>query len=292
MTFIPGWSLQTLASGDHLLIFINDQLVLHPAGVLHAADAWADINSWAGHQGQVILPPTFLGHWQAAGHLDAKAVFVVGLAQTDAAAAQASPVVPYWVQGELVSLRRYLLTSGLADWPMISTGMQLLHWWRDHRYCGRCGQPTSLGAKERTLVCPACAHVSYPRVSPCIITLICHDDQLLLARAPHFPPGVFSLIAGFVEAGESAEAAVVREVAEETGVSVTNLRYVASQSWPFPHQLMLGFIADYAGGELAIDPQELCEGGWFHRDALPDIPGPQTIAGQIIRLWLETTKQT
>lgn len=160
--------------------------------------------------------------------------------------------------------------------------IQLLDWQKNHRYCGRCGVPTTLKPGEFSLVCPACGLVFYPRISPAVMVLISRGDELLLARSPRFRPGVFSALAGFVEAGETLEQCAKREVLEEVGIEITNLRYYKSQPWPFPDSLMMAFFADYAGGVIDPDPLEIEAAGWFSRGALPTLPEPVTLARQLI----------
>ena len=130
--------------------------------------------------------------------------------------------------------------------------------------------------------CAGCDLVVYPRISPAIMVLISRGDELLLARSHRFKPGVFSALAGFVEAGETLEQCAVREVREEVGIEITNLRYFGSQPWPFPDSLMVAFFADYAGGTIQPDPLEIEAAGWFLRDALPILPEPVSIARQLI----------
>jgi len=160
---------------------------------------------------------------------------------------------------------------------------QVLEWDRAHRFCGVCGTPTELHAQDRARQCPACRHVAYPRLSPSMMVLVTRGNELLLARSPHFAPGMFSALAGFVEAGESLEDCVHREAAEEVGVTVAKLRYFGSQSWPFPHSLMLAFTAEWTGGEIVPQPGEIEAAGWFTVDALPGIPPRLSIAGHLIR---------
>lgn len=130
--------------------------------------------------------------------------------------------------------------------------------------------------------CPACGLLAYPRLAPAVMVLIRRGDELLLARGPHFSPGVFSALAGFVEPGETLEQCAVREVREEVGIEIANLRYFDSQPWPFPHSLMVAFFADYAGGTLDPDPAEIEAAAWFSRAALPLLPDPISIARQLI----------
>jgi NAD+ diphosphatase len=159
---------------------------------------------------------------------------------------------------------------------------QLLDWQKNHRYCGRCSAPTAMKPDEFVMVCPSCGLMAYPRISPAVMVLISRGDDLLLARSPHFRSGMFSALAGFVEAGETLEQCAVREVREEVGVEITNLRYFQSQPWPFPDSLMLAFFADYAGGEITPDPSEIEEAGWFPRNNLPPLPDPVSIARRLI----------
>jgi NAD+ diphosphatase len=160
--------------------------------------------------------------------------------------------------------------------------MQLAEWTRTHRHCGCCGSPMQRQPGERAMQCPICGFTAYPRIVPAMMVLVRRDDKILLARAPHFVPGVYSALAGFVEAGESLEECVHREVLEEVGIAVRNLRYFSSQSWPFPHSLMLAFIADYASGELAPNPAELTDARWFGLDELPQLPGRFSISRALI----------
>jgi len=172
----------------------------------------------------------------------------------------------------------------LAD-PLLALAgrsFQIAEWDRSHRYCGRCGTATRDKASERAKECPACGQVSYPRVSPAMMVLVTRDRELLLARAARFPQAMYSALAGFVEAGESIEDCIHREVREEVGVQVEGLRYVASQSWPFPHSLMIAYTAEYAGGEVRPCDDEIVDARWFALDALPQLPSPVSIARHLI----------
>lgn len=162
---------------------------------------------------------------------------------------------------------------------------QIVAWRRDHQFCGRCGTATESVPGERARRCPNCGLLAYPRVSPAVIVLVEKGDRILLARGHAFPAGRFGIIAGFVEAGESLEEAVHRELAEEVGIRVTELTYFDSQPWPFPHNLMVGFRARWASGEIEIDPSELAEAGWFGLDDLPNIPQKLSIARRLIDDW-------
>ena len=160
---------------------------------------------------------------------------------------------------------------------------QVLEWDRCHRYCGVCATPTAVRETERARVCPACGHVAYPRLNPAMMALVWRPGELLLARSPHYAPGMYSALAGFVEAGESIEDCLHREVAEEVGVTVTDLRYFGSQSWPFPHNLMVAFTARWQGGEICKQDDEIEDARWFPLDALPAIPQRFSVAGHLIR---------
>lgn len=159
---------------------------------------------------------------------------------------------------------------------------QIAEWARTHRFCGACGEPMSQAAGERVMKC-RCGHSAYPRISPAMMTLVRRGGRILLARNVAAPAGRMSALAGFLEAGESVEDAVHREVREEVGLEVRDLRYFASQSWPFPHSLMIAFTAEYAGGELRVDGAEIVEARWFGPgDALPDLPPPYSVSRALI----------
>jgi NAD+ diphosphatase len=160
---------------------------------------------------------------------------------------------------------------------------QVLEWDRAHRYCGVCGTPTELQANERSRKCPACGHTAYPRLSPAMMVLVWRDGEVLLARSPHYVPGVYSALAGFVEAGESIEQCIHREVAEEVSVRVDDLHYYGSQSWPFPHSLMIAYTARWTGGAIVKQEGEIEDAQWYPLDALPKIPPRFSISGHLIR---------
>jgi NAD+ diphosphatase len=174
---------------------------------------------------------------------------------------------------------------GLVDdavFALAGRAIQIMDWDRSHQFCGRCGTPTRASTAERVRVCPACGHLHYPRIAPVVMALVQDGRRLLLARSPRFAPGVYSALAGFVEAGEGLEDSLVREVREEVGVEIAHPRYFASQSWPFPHSLMIAFNCDYAGGEIRVDPAEIESARWFDIDHLPDLPGRLSIARRLI----------
>ncbi len=165
--------------------------------------------------------------------------------------------------------------------------VQVVDWDRTHQFCGRCGVPLKISQTERAKECPQCGLLHFPRLAPAIIVLVERGNQLLLARSRHFMPGMYSVLAGFVEPGESLEEAVVREVREEVGISVKDIKYFGSQPWPFPHSLMIGFIAAYAGGKISPDDSEIEDAGWFTADRLPRIPGKISIARKLIDWFID-----
>lgn len=176
------------------------------------------------------------------------------------------------------------LDEGLLG--IASQALQLIEWDRNHQFCGQCGTPTQRRVDERGRRCPACELIAYPRLSPVVMVRIVHEGRILLARAPRFATGMYSVLAGFVEAGETLEQAIHREVAEEVGIQVQNLRYFASQSWPFPHSLMIAFTADYSGGEVRPDGREILDARWFTSDDMPGLPSPMSMAWRLIEDYL------
>ncbi|RMF15522.1 MAG: NAD(+) diphosphatase [Gammaproteobacteria bacterium] len=184
---------------------------------------------------------------------------------------------------ELISPRQILMQAPESALPVLSAVLGLANWYQNERYCSRCGTPLEDAEGDRARLCPCCQYRAYPRVSPCVITLVWRDNEILLARAKRHTGPMHSLLAGFVESGETLEAAVVREVREEAGIEVTDITYQGSQAWPFPHQLMIGYRARWAGGDLVMDEHELVDLRWYAIDQLPVIPPPVSIAWRLIR---------
>jgi NAD+ diphosphatase len=170
--------------------------------------------------------------------------------------------------------------SGIAGYAA-----QMLYWRRTGRYCPVCATPTEARQKDWGRVCPNCGHIGYPRVSPAVLILIHDGDRILLGSKPGWDR--FSILAGFVDSAETLEECVRRETNEEVGLTVDDIRYVGSQSWPFPHQLMVGFTACYAGGDIRIDDEELDRAAWFTRDDLPPLPPKISLSRQMIDAWIE-----
>lgn len=190
--------------------------------------------------------------------------------------------LPANISGEWMPVRSLFSVAGAEAISLAGRATLILDWQKNHRYCGKCGTPTTMKTEGFAMACSVCGLVAYPRISPAVMVLISRGDELLLARSPRFKPGVFSALAGFVEAGETLEQCAIREVREEVGIEITNLRYFRSQSWPFPDSLMVAFFADYADGVIKADPLEIEDAGWFLRSALPALPEPISIARQLI----------
>jgi NAD+ diphosphatase len=181
----------------------------------------------------------------------------------------------------LLGLRAWLGRVEHSLFYLAGRAQQIAEWHRDHRYCGRCGNDMVTSDEDRAKVCTECGLLCYPRVAPSMIVLVRKGDEMLLARNASWPQGMYSTLAGFVEPGESVEQTLHREVFEEVGLRVQNLRYLGSQPWPFPHSLMLGFHADYASGEIRCQEGEIADARWFHPSKLPMVP-----PGTAISRWL------
>ena len=172
-----------------------------------------------------------------------------------------------------------------------SRSLQLSDWNKSNQYCGSCGSKMSTHETERAKLCKCNNILVYPRISPCIIVLVTNGEDLLLAHNKNFPGTFYSTLAGFIEAGESAESAIHREVYEEVQVRVKNIQYYGSQSWPFPSQLMLGYHAEYESGEIYPDGVEIDSAEWFNYNDLPQVPtGNISISGQLIESYLSKFK--
>jgi NAD+ diphosphatase len=184
----------------------------------------------------------------------------------------------------IVVLRDLLAVAGEEVFSLACRAVQLLNWQDTHQFCGRCGKPNQPTEKEHALACSSCKINNYPRISPCVIVVVTHGDRCLLARNASWASGRFSALAGFLEAGESAEQALHREVFEEVGIEIDNIQYIGSQSWPYPGQLMLGFIAEAVTDDIKVDGIEIAEAHWFRYDQLPEKIAPSGImAGGLIK---------
>jgi len=209
---------------------------------------------------------------QFLGFLDRRPCYVAELPDTAEATGSYS-LINLWTLLRLLE-EDVVRAAGLAN--------QLVQWNRNHQFCGQCGNPTENKKDERARICPQCGLINYPRLSPAIIVAVVKDNRILLANSQRFPAKLYSVLAGFVEPGESLEDCVKREVFEEVGIRVKNIRYFASEPWPFPDSLMVAFTAEYAGGEIRIDKTEIADAGWYAADNLPLIPPRVSIARQLI----------
>jgi len=185
---------------------------------------------------------------------------------------------------ELIPIRQLLPLWSTKQFEQASRAIQLLEWRRNHKFCSHCGHVTEAHASEYAMICPACGYHQYPRVQPCVITVITRgEDEILLAKnARNTRSNMYGLIAGFVEVGETLEEAVRRETLEEVGIQVKNIQYLASQPWPFPSNLMIAFKAEYASGELCLQEEEISDAQFFKFDQLPEIPFKGSIAHAMI----------
>jgi NAD+ diphosphatase len=185
----------------------------------------------------------------------------------------------------VITLREAYGVLGEHQFMLAGRSTQIVEWATTSRFCGRCGASTERLPSERSMKCPKCGLMAYPRIAPAIIVLVRKGDEGLLARNARAKLPFYSTLAGFVEIGESLEQTVVREVREEVGIEVGRVRYFGSQPWPFPHSLMVGFYADWVAGEIAVDGVEIADAKWFRADALPQIPPPISIARRLIDGW-------
>lgn len=182
-------------------------------------------------------------------------------------------------------LRRSYMILGERDYILAAKAAELLFWDRTHRFCPACGTPLKRHS-QISKICSGCGTEHFPSPLPAVLVLVRRGDEALLVHARNFRRRFFGLVAGFVETGESLEECVAREVKEETTLEISNIRYFGSQTWPFPFNLMVGFTADYAGGEIRFADEELTEGGFFSPDHLPELPSPPSLARALIDSWL------
>jgi NAD+ diphosphatase len=232
----------------------------------------------------------------AAAPFAGASIFLGLLGERACYAAPARVEISELPQGLVFSAARPLFSAlAEAELGMVGRALACVEFEETHRFCGRCGSLTEAllpagfarpRAGERARACPNCQLTAHPRIPPAVIILVENGDRILLARGANFPPGMFSAVAGFVEIGESLEDTAHREVAEEVGVRIDNLRYFSSQPWPFGRSLMVGLYASYAGGELRADGTEIIEADWFRRDQLPALPPKISIARRLIENFL------
>jgi NAD+ diphosphatase len=225
-----------------------------------------------------------------------RTLYLGRLAGTDCWAAEAPGEAPPPPAGMGYEGLRALF-SVLEDphFALAGRAIQLLDWDRNHRFCGRCGAPTEAKTEERARTCAACRLASYPRIAPAVMALVRREQegkpQVLLGRSPHFPPGMYSALAGFVEAGETLEQCLQREVHEEVGVRVSRCRYFASQPWPFPNSLMIAFVCDWESGDIRPQAGEIEAASWFDVLQLPKLPSRISIARKLIDAAVDEMKR-
>ena len=219
--------------------------------------------------------------------LPAHRLYLGSLNGADCYAAELSPQSRIPQNTSFCSLRQLLGVIDSALLQIVGQANHLVHWARNHRFCGFCGAATRQKQDERALFCETCGRVNYPRVSPAVIVAVIRDHRILLARSKRIRSSFYSVLAGFVEPGETLEACVQREVREETGIAVREIRYFGSQPWPFPDSLMVAFTAEHAGGEISVDSNEIVDAEWFAADGLPRIPGKYSIARRLIDWFAE-----
>ena len=269
MTFIPAFHPPSGADGPTLwFIFNNNRLLVRSGGGICSLPDAAEISPL----GPDPAPGIFLG--------------LLGERPCYAAALEKEDGVP--ASCEWMDLRRLPGAIGEELFWIAGRANHLLDWDRSHRFCGGCGHPTEDKSDERAKQCPACGRINYPRLSPAVIMAVIKGDRILLARNKRFSAPFYSVLAGYVEPGETLEECVRREIHEEVGLRVGNIRYFGSQPWPFPNSLMVGFIADYAGGTITVDKTELTEADWFSADALPNLPLKVSIARQLIDWFVDS----
>ena len=246
------------------------------------------------HEGRLLTPEASL-HWeftQIESELEyIEHLHVIHTGSVRSLAVQLPPALAGNLQAEDHSLRSLLMAEGAEILTTIGKANQILDWHESQRFCGYCGAPTVAQQHNRVLQCSACERQFFPRINPCIIVLVTRGDEILLAQNARYKGKFLSCLAGFIEVGESAEETLHREVREEVGIEVDNIRYVKSQCWPFPSQLMLGFYADYAGGEIVPDQEEIDFADWFNINNIPPIPSPGiSVAGELITGYIAARK--
>jgi NAD+ diphosphatase len=219
---------------------------------------------------------------QSLGIVPLRALYLGTLGETHCYAAEVAGDHPAPAGMAWQGLRALFSVLDDAHLALAGRALQLVDWDRNHWFCGRCATPTAARQEERSRRCPACGLTVYPRISPAVMALVRRGQELLLGRGPHFPPGMYSALAGFVEAGETLEECLAREVQEEAGIEITNIRYFASQPWPFPNSLMIAFVCDWAGGEPRAQEGELEAVDFFPIGRLPKLPGRISIARRLI----------
>lgn len=258
---------KTTPEHAYWFLFYKDELLLKETSDGPVLPSLQDLN---------VLPYLTAKHAQYVGSLDSTACFAAHIASED--------VPPGF------SLQKLRGVYGLVDDEAFRLAFRAYHirtWLKNNRFCGSCGQATQPVTEELAVRCPQCGHIAYPRISPAIIVAVTNGEEILLAHSNRFPQGRYSVIAGFVEPGETLEECVRRELAEEVGVEVTDIRYFGNQPWPFPDSLMVAFTATAVSSEITIDNKEILDAGWYSPHNLPpNLPGQESIARRLIDAYL------
>ncbi|MEL7486564.1 MAG: NAD(+) diphosphatase, partial [Pseudomonadota bacterium] len=277
----PAWIAARLADPESLI------LPLHQGDPLIADGTAAFLSAAALGEFPKDAPIVFLGQ------ADGRAHFAI-----DVSSAATPETAPFADIGAYTPLREAAGLVDDRDLALIGQGRWLFDWHHRHRFCARCGGETAIAEGGVKRQCPSCGAEHFPRSDPVAIVLAVHDGACLLGRGPHFPPGFLSALAGYVEAAETPEECAVRELREEAGVALTDVRYQFSQPWPFPSSLMMGFIADAADRALTLDQTEIVEARWLDLDEINALragerrddvrlPPRFTIARQLIERWAD-----
>jgi len=262
-------SLQQLSESDSFILFYSSQILVRDEDILWSLE---QIKEHLNDSADLILLER-----------DANTSVIAVSLQQDISAI---------LQAELNSLRSLLFFTDQEKFLLAGRASQLVDWYKNHRFCGTCGTQTVHHENERTLVCDNCSLHFFPRISPCVIMLVTKGDKMLLARSARFKSDFYSCLAGFIEIGETPEETVHREVKEEVDLQIKNVRYISSQSWPFPSQLMLGYLAEYDSGEIVPEPSEIADAKWFDIESLPNVPSAKiSVAGKLIRTFMEEVKK-
>lgn len=268
--FIPAVKKGTPGATGHWFIFSGDQLLVEESSSVHF-----DKKPFS-PEARGINPDFSM----LFGHYDSIPCFLAAIDPSQTVQSMSA-----------VNLRSLF---GVVDddyFSLAGRALQILHHTREHIYCSRCATPMKDRLEELARFCPSCGFISFPRVSPAVIMAVVREDHILLGRGAHFVKDMYSTLAGFVEAGETLEEAVCREVHEETSIVVNKVNYVTSQPWPFPHSVMIGYTAHYRKGEIKIDRKELEDARWFHYKDLPKLPSRVTIARLLIDNFIASAKE-